>query len=58
MKKENIFFKEINPNVLKAEYAVRGAVPIKALEIKQDLAKNPQKYPFSEVTFCNIGNPQ
>ena len=57
-KTDNFFFKEINDRVLQAEYAVRGVIPTKALEIKNDLKKNPGKYPFNEVTFCNIGNPQ
>jgi alanine transaminase len=57
-KKANFFFKDVNERVLKAEYAVRGLVPTMANEIKIDLAKNPSKYPFKEVTFCNIGNPQ
>ena len=58
MKKDNPSSQEINPRVLTAEYAVRGAVPIKAGEIEADLKQNPGKYPFSEMTFCNIGNPQ
>ena len=58
MKKQNLFFEEVNERVIKAEYAVRGAVPIKAGEIEAELKKNPASYPFQEMTYCNIGNPQ
>lgn len=49
----------MNPCVIEAEYAVRGAVPIKAAEIETEIKNNPNHtYPFKEMTYCNIGNPQ
>ena len=49
----------MNPNVLASEYAVRGAVPIKAAEIEAEIKNNPNHgYPFNQLTYCNIGNPQ
>lgn len=48
----------LNPNLLKAEYAVRGAIPAMAAVIAKDLKENPGKYPFKEVIFANVGNPQ
>lgn len=58
MKSANFFFKHINPNVIGVDYAVKGPIPTKALEIIEELKINPGKYPFKEVTFCSIGNPQ
>ena len=48
----------INPHIVKAEYAVRGAMSIRAANISQDLRKGVKQYPFTEITECNIGNPQ
>lgn len=46
------------PNhVIKAEYAVRGAVPLRGAEIMKEI-KAGKKYPFLETTQLNIGNPQ
>jgi alanine transaminase len=48
----------MNANVLKAEYAVRGPIVVKADEINRQLSSNPNhKYPFKDIVFCNIGNP-
>ncbi|KAF8940952.1 pyridoxal phosphate-dependent transferase [Dissophora ornata] len=47
----------MNPNVRKAEYAVRGALAIKSEKLKVDLA-NGVSLPFKRVVGCNIGNPQ
>jgi len=47
----------LSQGVIKAEYAVRGTMAIRAKQIKDDLAKGI-KYPFTEVTECNVGNPQ
>ncbi|KAH9598386.1 Aminotransferase [Trypanosoma melophagium] len=50
----------INPRVLEAQYAVRGLIPMRADAIKHEL-ETPQgkdKYPFSSLVYCNIGNPQ
>ena len=48
----------MNQLVVEAEYAVRGRLPMRAAEIKEELAASPGKYPFDELVFCNIGNPQ
>jgi len=44
-------------NVLRAKYAVRGTVPLRAFEIENEM-KRGKKFPFDEVIYCNIGNPQ
>jgi hypothetical protein len=49
--------KTLNPNLLKAEYAVRGELVLKSLELGAQLAKG-DKLPFKEIISCNIGNPQ
>ncbi|ORC85857.1 alanine aminotransferase [Trypanosoma theileri] len=50
----------INPRVLEAQYAVRGLIPMRADEIKNELTtpEGKGKYPFSSLVYCNIGNPQ
>eukprot|EP00919_Chromeraceae_sp_WS-2016_P080908 GHVR01191222.1.p1 GENE.GHVR01191222.1~~GHVR01191222.1.p1 ORF type:complete len:479 (+),score=110.42 GHVR01191222.1:46-1482(+) len=45
-------------NIIKAEYAVRGEVSIKATEIQQKLTEGNHKYAFNELIPANIGNPQ
>ncbi|CCD27028.1 alanine transaminase ALT2 NDAI_0J01360 [Naumovozyma dairenensis CBS 421] len=50
--------KDLNPNVIKAEFAVRGTIPMKAQELQTQLNKNPHSLPFNEITVANIGNPQ
>lgn len=44
----------LNSCVLKAEYAVRGAIAVKSQEY-QDALKNGADLPFSKVVQCNIG---
>lgn len=39
----------VNPNIIEMEYAVRGAIPQRAAELKKEGRK---------IIFCNIGNPQ
>ncbi|CAN6206090.1 unnamed protein product [Urochloa humidicola] len=48
----------INPQVLKCEYAVRGEIVTHAQNLQQELQKNPDSLPFDEILYCNIGNPQ
>jgi len=48
----------MSKTVLNAQYAVRGAVVIRALEIKDQLLKDPSSLDFDKVVMCNIGNPQ
>ncbi|KAI3649965.1 hypothetical protein MP228_005597 [Amoeboaphelidium protococcarum] len=50
----------LNPNVVKAEYAVRGEIAVRAEQL-ESMLKDPaqrQKLPFDKVVYCNIGNPQ
>ena len=47
----------INQQLVQSEYAVRGEVAQKIAEIDSQLKKG-QKFPFSEIIQCNIGNPQ
>jgi alanine transaminase len=48
----------VNPKVLAAEYAVRGAITERAAEIEKMLASGKSNLPFAKVLYCNIGNPQ
>ncbi|EGR32052.1 hypothetical protein IMG5_097990 [Ichthyophthirius multifiliis] len=49
---------DINPKVKNAEYAVRGTVPTRALNIRAALLNGNHNYKFDKLTECNIGNPQ
>lgn len=44
----------LNPKVLAAEYAVRGAIAVRATELQAELAAG-KKLPFDKVIACNIG---
>ncbi|GAA97564.1 uncharacterized protein L969DRAFT_91476 [Mixia osmundae IAM 14324] len=49
----------INHNVKTAEYAVRGAIALRAEELRVKTQKGDTKdLNFKEVVSCNIGNPQ
>jgi len=48
----------INPLVLKAQYAVRGELVLRAATIKAEMASGAGTFPFSKLLECNIGNPQ
>ncbi|KAG2776263.1 Alanine aminotransferase 1, partial [Phytophthora cactorum] len=48
----------INPNIVKAEYAVRGALVLRSNEYEDRLANGDKSLPFDKVIPCNIGNPQ
>ncbi|RKO97159.1 hypothetical protein CXG81DRAFT_8889 [Caulochytrium protostelioides] len=51
----------MNPNIVKAEYAVRGALAIRAEALRVQLERDPdaaKTLGFSSVISCNIGNPQ
>lgn len=45
----------INSNIVKAQYAVRGHIAIRAEELAAIPAKSR---PFEQIIKCNIGNPQ
>ena len=47
----------INPLVVKAQYAVRGRLLNRAMELEADL-KAGKELPFDSIVRCNIGNPQ
>mmetsp|Transcript_7484 Transcript_7484/g.24709 ORF Transcript_7484/g.24709 Transcript_7484/m.24709 type:complete len:560 (+) Transcript_7484:41-1720(+) len=50
----------VNPQVAAAQYAVRGKLLDRAMEIEREL-KDPvlrRRWPFDEVVRCNVGNPQ
>ncbi|CAH9138934.1 unnamed protein product [Cuscuta epithymum] len=53
-----ITLQTINPNVLKFEYAVRGEISDLAQKLQEELEAKPGSYPFDEIIYCNIGNPQ
>ena len=44
----------LNSCLLKAEYAVRGAIAVKSQEYQEAL-KNGAELPFKKVVQCNIG---
>lgn len=54
--KNILTLKTMNQNLLKAEYAVRGDIALRSMEIDRLLHKG-EKFPFSEIVQCNIGNP-
>eukprot|EP00931_Biecheleriopsis_adriatica_P040395 TRINITY_DN23158_c0_g1_i1.p1 TRINITY_DN23158_c0_g1~~TRINITY_DN23158_c0_g1_i1.p1 ORF type:complete len:510 (-),score=96.62 TRINITY_DN23158_c0_g1_i1:59-1588(-) len=47
----------IDKKIRVAKYAVRGAVPIRAGEIKEQLQSGKSSFPFQRLILCNIGNP-
>ena len=49
----------MNQRVVQAEYAVRGAIAIRAEQLRHQLASGTAKgLAFDAITSCNIGNPQ
>ena len=54
----NLSIQSVNPAVVKAEYAVRGAILTRAQELEQQLRDSSASLPFREIVRCNIGNPQ
>ena len=52
----------VNPHILRAEYAVRGALLTRAMEIEAELAAGGAAAAaargYSKIVRCNIGNPQ
>ena len=47
----------LGQNIIKADYAVRGDVVIRASQLEKSLQQG-EKLKFSELVPCNIGNPQ
>ena len=50
--------KNLNQNVIKVEYAVRGVMAQVSARIREELAQGRSDYPFDEVINANAGNPQ
>ena len=48
----------VNQKVIEAQYAVRGAVLDRALELEAELEAGGSTLPFDKIVRCNIGNPQ
>ena len=49
----------INPTVVKMEYAVRGELLDRAVQLEKQLNDpEAEKLPFESIVRCNIGNPQ
>ena len=49
---------QLNPAILKVQYAVRGELAIKAEELREKLQTEKHDLPFKKVISSNIGNPQ
>ena len=47
----------LNPKLLEAEYAVRGAIAIKSQDYQRRIKEGDTSLPFSKVYQCNIGAP-
>jgi len=54
----------INQHIVESEYAVRGAIVMRAeehakmLELQKKEGQEKRFLPFDEIVYCNIGNPQ
>lgn len=48
----------INPRIVEAEYAVRGAIVLRSNDYAKQLAAGDKSLPFDKIIACNIGNPQ
>ncbi|CAD5205820.1 unnamed protein product [Bursaphelenchus okinawaensis] len=53
--KKVLHYDNINPNVKSMEYAVRGPIVIRAVELEKELAQG-KPHPFSNVIKANIGD--
>jgi alanine transaminase len=48
---------DVGEHIRAAQYAVRGAIPIRGGEIATMLKKGQGNFDFKETTYLNIGNP-
>ena len=48
---------KINPNILNAQYSLRGELTLRMEELKKILKTNPDSLPFSKIISCNLGDP-
>ncbi|XP_047420136.1 alanine aminotransferase 1 isoform X2 [Sciurus carolinensis] len=55
LKEKVLTLNTMNPRVRKVEYAVRGPIVLRALELEQELRQGVKK-PFTEVIRANIGD--
>lgn len=55
---DKLGLEDVNENVLKAKYAVRGRIPMRAEELREQLQRRPGTLPFTKIVSANIGNPQ
>ncbi|CAB3222603.1 unnamed protein product [Arctia plantaginis] len=55
--KKAITFENLNPNIVRLEYAVRGPLYLRVLEIEQELKDGVEK-PFNKVIKANAGDAQ
>lgn len=51
---------DVNENIIKAEYAIRGTIPTRAeqLELQLQNGTNHNSTPFKQIVYASIGNPQ
>lgn len=49
---------DLNKLTINAKYAVRGRIPIRADELKDQLKDKKRQLPFNQIIYANIGNPQ
>lgn len=49
---------DLNKLTINAKYAVRGKIPIRADELREQLNDTNNELPFKEIIYANIGNPQ
>ncbi|KAJ3323993.1 hypothetical protein HDV06_000969 [Boothiomyces sp. JEL0866] len=54
---QKLSIENVNQKVVQFDYAVRGRISIRSLEIKKKLLE-PNSFKFKSITSCNIGNPQ
>lgn len=48
----------LNPKVLALADHLGGTIARKAQCMQKELEKNPSLYPFNEIIYCNLSNPQ
>lgn len=48
----------LNRSVKAAQYAVRGAIVQRSMELSEKLRQKDPTLPFNKIISCNIGNPQ
>lgn len=54
--KKVLSLSNLNENIVRMEYAVRGPIPMRAVELLKELKNNNSSLPFEEVIRANIGD--